>query len=45
MLYNVINDAEYVIQGKGLPFADTDEIDFRFKSYNSRKLFYFIRKC
>ena len=26
MLYNVINDSEYVIQGKGLPFAESDEI-------------------
>ena len=32
MLYSVINDAEYVIQGKGLPFADTDEIALGFKA-------------
>lgn len=32
MLYNVINDAEYVIQGKGLPFADTDEIALGLKA-------------
>ena len=32
MLYNVINDSEYVIQGKGLPFADTDEIALGLKA-------------
>ncbi len=32
MLYNIINDAEYVIQGKGLPFADTDEIALGLKA-------------
>ena len=32
MLYNVINDTEYVIQGKGLPFADTDEIALGLKA-------------
>jgi len=31
MLYNVINDSEYVIQGKGLPFATTDEINLGLK--------------
>jgi len=32
MLYNVINNTEYVIQGKGLPFADTDEIALGLKA-------------
>ena len=32
MLYNVINDKEYVIQGKGLPFANTDEIALGLKA-------------
>jgi hypothetical protein len=32
MLYNVINDVEYVIQGKGLPFAETDEIALGLKA-------------
>lgn len=32
MLYNIINDSEYVIQGKGLPFADTDEIALGLKA-------------
>lgn len=32
MLYNVINDSEYVIQGKGLPFANTDEIALGLKA-------------
>lgn len=32
MLYNVINDTEYVIQGKGLPFTDTDEIALGLKA-------------
>ncbi len=32
MLYNVINDSEFVIQGKGLPFADTDEIALGLKA-------------
>ncbi|CCG52188.1 Probable bifunctional protein: peptidase S8/S53 and putative adhesin [Flavobacterium indicum GPTSA100-9 = DSM 17447] len=32
MLYNVINDTEYVIQGKGLPFADTDEVALGLKA-------------
>ncbi|SEP88831.1 reprolysin-like metallopeptidase [Flavobacterium urocaniciphilum] len=32
MLYNVINDTEYVIQGKGLPFANTDEIALGLKA-------------
>lgn len=32
MLYNIINDTEYVIQGKGLPFADTDEIALGLKA-------------
>ena len=32
MLYNVINDAEFVIQGKGLPFVDTDEIPLGLKA-------------
>jgi subtilisin-like proprotein convertase family protein len=32
ILYNVINDSEYVIQGKGLPFAETDEIDLGLKA-------------
>ena len=32
MLYNVINDSEYVIQGKGLPFAATDEIALGLKA-------------
>jgi Metallo-peptidase family M12B Reprolysin-like len=31
MLYNVINDTEYVIQGKGLPFTDTDEVPLGIK--------------
>ena len=26
MLYNLINDSEYVIQGKALPFVDSDEV-------------------
>jgi hypothetical protein len=26
MLYIIINDSEYVIQGKGLPFEETDEV-------------------
>jgi subtilisin-like proprotein convertase family protein len=32
MLYNLINDTEYVIQGKGLPFANTDEIALGLKA-------------
>jgi subtilisin-like proprotein convertase family protein len=32
MLYNLINDSEYVIQGKGLPFANTDEIALGLKA-------------
>ena len=32
MLYNLIADSEYVIQGKGLPFADTDEIALGLKA-------------
>jgi len=32
MLYNVINNSEYVIQGKGLPFANTDEIALGLKA-------------
>ncbi|MES2864507.1 MAG: zinc-dependent metalloprotease family protein [Bacteroidota bacterium] len=32
MLYNLIDDSEYVIQGKGLPFADTDEIALGLKA-------------
>ena len=32
MLYNVIDNKEYVIQGKGLPFADTDEITLGLKA-------------
>lgn len=32
MLYNVINDSEFVIQGKGLPFADTDEVSLGLKA-------------
>ena len=32
MLYNVINDSEYVIQGKGLPFSETDEIKLGLKA-------------
>ncbi len=32
MLYNVINDTEYVIQGKGMPFADSDEIALGLKA-------------
>lgn len=32
MLYNIINDSEYVIQGKGLPFANTDEIALGLKA-------------
>lgn len=32
MLYSVINDSEYVIQGKGLPFTDTDEIALGLKA-------------
>jgi subtilisin-like proprotein convertase family protein len=35
MLYNVINDTEYVIQGKGLPFANTDEIVLGLKATSS----------
>ncbi|CAM4437448.1 reprolysin-like metallopeptidase [Flavobacterium terrigena] len=35
MLYNIINDSEYVIQGKGLPFADTDEIALGLKATTS----------
>ncbi|WP_329806939.1 hypothetical protein [Flavobacterium facile] len=26
MLYNIINDSKFVIQGKGLPFEETDEV-------------------
>ena len=32
MLYNIINDSEFVIQGKGLPFVDTDEVPLGFKA-------------
>ena len=32
MLYNIINDSEFVIQGKGLPFIDTDEVPLGFKA-------------
>ena len=32
MLYNLINDLEYVIQGKGLPFVTTDEIALGLKA-------------
>lgn len=32
MLYSVINNSEYVIQGKGLPFADTDEVALGLKA-------------
>jgi hypothetical protein len=32
MLYNLIADSEYVIQGKGLPFTDTDEIALGLKA-------------
>ena len=32
MLYNLINDAEFVIQGKGLPFNDADEIPLGLKT-------------
>ena len=32
MLYSVINDTEYVIQGKGLPFVDTDEVALGLKA-------------
>lgn len=32
MLYNIINDAEFVIQGKALPFVDTDEVPLGFKA-------------
>ena len=32
MLYSVINASEYVIQGKGLPFANTDEIALGLKA-------------
>lgn len=32
MLYNIINDTEYVIQGKGLPFDDSDEIRLGLKT-------------
>ena len=32
MIYNVINGAEYVIQGKGLPFANTDVIALGLKA-------------
>lgn len=32
MLYNIINDSEYVIQGKGLPFVDTDEVPLGLKT-------------
>ena len=32
MLYNLIADSEYVIQGKGLPFDDTDEIALGLKA-------------
>ena len=31
MLYNVINDSEYVIQGKGLPFSDDDIVKLGLK--------------
>lgn len=32
MLYNIINDSEFVIQGRGLPFADTDEVSLGLKT-------------
>jgi subtilisin-like proprotein convertase family protein len=32
MLYNIINDSEFVIQAKGLPFVDTDEVLLGFKA-------------
>ena len=32
MLYNIINDSEFVIQAKGLPFVDTDEVPLGFKA-------------
>lgn len=35
MLYNVIDDKEYVIQGKGLPFNDSDEIALGLKATSS----------
>ena len=31
-LYSVINEGEYVIQGKALPFEDTDEVALGFKT-------------
>jgi large repetitive protein len=31
-LYNVINDSEYVIQGRALPFSDTDVVPLGFKT-------------
>ena len=31
-LYSLINDGEYVIQGKALPFEDTDEVALGFKT-------------
>lgn len=34
MLYSVINDLEYVIQGRGLPFEITDEIALGYKAIN-----------
>ncbi|NHM02662.1 reprolysin-like metallopeptidase [Flavobacterium difficile] len=35
MLYSVIDDKEYVIQGKGLPFDDSDEIALGLKATSS----------
>ena len=32
MLYSIINDSEFVIQGKGLPFTDTDEVPLGLKA-------------
>ena len=32
MIYNIIEDSEYVIQGKGLPFNETDEIKLGLKA-------------
>jgi len=35
MLYSIIDNKEYVIQGKGLPFVDTDEIALGLKAVSA----------
>lgn len=39
MLYNIINDEPFVIQGKGLPFSDNDIISLGFKALASGTYF------